>query len=377
MLDTLTINATSGNNTINVIDAPTAGQTEVNFGGAFELIRFLNKTNVVVNGGDGNDTVNLNNPNPATGLATLTINGDAGNDTVNALAESPSVTVNVNGGADNDAVVFSNGVSISGAVDGGSGTDTLNAAAFSSAIDVTLLNNTANGYDGSAPALVSGGFVGIDSLRGGSSIDTINGQNENTTWALGPNTITGSAAAPLGFSQFELLNGGSGDDEFQVSGTPSATVTGGAGNDALRFANNGVLLGSFDGTTGVDTVSFDGFGSTAGYSTARLVTLTTNSADGYSATTAAVTGGFSNVDSLTGGSSGDTLIGLNRTALWDLDGTDQYVDQTTGRTLDFSLFENLQGGTGADTFNLTVNQSQNLLMVRAMTQASCSRWRSA
>ncbi len=360
VLDLLTINVTSGNNTINVINAPTAGQTEVNFGGAFELIRFRDKTDVVVNAGGGNDTVNLNNPNPATGLATLTINGDAGNDTINALAASPSVTVNVNGGADNDAVVFSNGVSISGSVDGGSGTDTLNAAAFSSAINVTLLNNTANGYDGSAAALVSGGFVGIDSLRGGSSIDTINGQNENTTWALGPNTITGSANAPLGFSQFEVLNGGSADDEFRVSGTPSATVTGGAGNDSLRFANNGVLLGTFNGTTGTDTVSFNGFGATGGYTTARLVTLTTNSANGYNATTAAVTGGVSNIDSLTGGSSGDTLIGLNRTALWDLDGTDQYVDQTTGRTLDFSLFENLQGGTGADTFNLAVNQSQNL-----------------
>ena len=360
VLNTLTINASSASNTINVQNAPTAGQTEVNFNGAFELICFASKTSVIINAGGGNDTVNLNNPTPATGLATLTINGDAGNDTVNALAAMPSVTVNVNGGADNDAVVFSNGISISGTVDGGSGTDTLNAAAFSSAINVTLLNNTANGYDGSAAALVSGGFVGIDSLRGGSSIDTINGQNENTTWALGPNTITGSANAPLGFSQFEVLNGGSADDEFRVSGTPSATVTGGAGNDSLRFANNGVLLGTFDGTTGTDTVSFNGFGATAGYTTARLVTLTTNTANGYNATTAAVSGGVSNIDSLTGGSSGDTLIGLNRTALWDLDGTDQYVDQTTGRILDFSLFENLQGGTGADTFNLAVNQTQNL-----------------
>jgi len=360
VLDSLTINATAGNNTINVIDAPTAGQTEVNFNGAFELIRFQDNTDVVINAGGGNDIVNLNNPNPATGLMTLTVNGDAGNDTVNALVSSPSITVNVNGDADNDAVVFSNGVSISGVVDGGAGTDTLNAAAFSTPVTVTLQNNTVNGYDGQAAALVAGGFVGIDSLRGGSSTDTINGQNENTTWALGPNTITGSANAPLGFSQFELLNGGTADDDFRVSGTPSAAVTGGAGNDALRFAHNGVLLGSFDGTTGMDTVSFDGFGATAGYSTARLVTLTNNTANGFSGTTAAVTGGFSNVDSLTGGSSGDTLIGLNRTSLWDLDGTDQYVDQTTSRTLDFSLFENLQGGSGGDTFNLAVNQTQNL-----------------
>ena len=359
VLDSLTINATASGNTINVVDAPTAGQTEVNFNGAFELIRFLDKTDVIINAGGGNDTVNLNNPNAATGLATLTINGDAGDDTINADANSPSVTVNVNGGSEDDAVVFADGVSISGTFDGGAGSDILNAGAYSSAVDVTLLNNTVDGYDGSAASLVTGGFVGIDVLRGGTSIDTINGQNEDTTWELGPNTITGSAGQ-LSFSLFEVLNGGSSDDEFRVSGTPSATVTGGAGNDSLRFAHNGVLVGSFDGTTGVDTVSFDGFGATAGYSTPRLVTLTTNTADGYSATTAAVTGGFSNVDSLTGGSSGDTVIGLNRISLWDLDGTDQYVDQTTGRTLDFSLIENLQGGNGSDTFNLAVNQTQNL-----------------
>ncbi|MHC4877918.1 MAG: beta strand repeat-containing protein [Planctomycetota bacterium] len=358
-LDLLTINASAGSDTINVVDAPTAGQTEVNFGGAFELIRFQDNVAVIINAGAGADTVNFDNPNPATGLTTLTINGDAGNDTVNALSNSAAITVNVNGNADDDAVVFSNGVSVSGAVDGGTGSDTLNAQAFTSAIEVTLTNNTADGYDGQAAALVGGGFVGIDSVRGGSSIDTINGQNEGTTWELGPNQLTGSAGT-LGFSQFELLNGGTGNDEFEVSGNPAATVTGGDGDDAVRFANNAVLTGSFDGGTGTNTFTLNGFGVTAGYSSDQTVTLTTNSANGFSGTTAAVTGGFAGVDSVEGGAGSDTLVGLDRSSIWSLDGTDQYVDDTTGRTLDFSLFENLQGGSASDTFDMAVMQTQNL-----------------
>ncbi|MBI1311532.1 hypothetical protein GC176_09510 [bacterium] len=363
-LDSLTINGTAANNTINVVDAPTAGQTEVNFNAAFAPIRFQNHTSVVINAAAGNDTVNLSNPNPATGLTTLTINGDAGNDTINALANSPSITVNVNGNADNDAIVFSNGVSVTGAINGGTGTDTLNAQAFLSPITVTLQNSTANGYDGTAPALAAGGFVGIDSIRGGSSIDTLNGENVDTTWSLGTNQLSRTTAPPstLGFSGFEQLNGGSMIDDFRVTGTPAATITGGAGDDALRFANNAVLTGSFNGGTGHDTVSFNGFGATAGYGSARTVTLTTNSVDGFSATSAALTGGFSNVDSVQGGSGSDTLVGLNRTSRWDLDGTDQYVDVDANpdRVLDFSAFENLQGGSGTDTFNVAITQTQNL-----------------
>src|SRR5262249_29181634 len=58
-------------------------------------------------------------------------------------------------------------------------------------------------------------------------------------------------------------------------------------------------------------------------------------------------GGFFNIDELVG-SGDDTLTGLDDTATWQIGATDQYT--SGGQTLGFSEFENLTGGSGADTF---------------------------
>ena len=106
-----TIDATATDDLINIIDGGVfSGDTltQVNSSNSpsptFESISFANKTNVIVNGKGGSDTITLNNPNPATGLATLTINGGNGSNSYIVTASPPSVTVNINGGAGDDTL---------------------------------------------------------------------------------------------------------------------------------------------------------------------------------------------------------------------------------------------------------------------------------
>ncbi|HZQ27786.1 MAG TPA: SdrD B-like domain-containing protein, partial [Acidimicrobiales bacterium] len=77
----ITVTGTALTETINVIDGPPASgsscpsdcaTTEVNStGNTFERVIFANKATLIVDGGGGADTVSFDNPNPATGLATV------------------------------------------------------------------------------------------------------------------------------------------------------------------------------------------------------------------------------------------------------------------------------------------------------------------
>ena len=73
------------------------------------------------------------------------------------------------------------------------------------------------------------------------------------------------------------------------------------------------------------------------------------SLDGFAGSEVAV-GSFDNINELIGSAAaGDSLTGLNAGATWKLGSSTQYVST---RTLDFSGFEALLGGSGADTFQL-------------------------
>ncbi len=353
----LIVNSSTGPETINVIDSTTAGFTEVNFNGAFRPYVFQGKTTLTVNGNDGNDTINLNNPNRAVGLTTINANGNAGNDTLNLrVAFSGALT----GGDGNDSFVYTNGVVLTGTISGDAGTDTINASAFTSGILTTITGTTVDGFTGTSTNLLSGGFAGfagIDSLRAGSGIDTLNNTTLNADWEIdGTNRLIDQATTlPFAFQAFENLNGGSNIDLFTVTGNQAVTVTGGAGADSLIFADGGVLSGPFDGGTGIDTLSF------AGYTTSRAVTLTSNGVDGFAGTTLAVNGNFTNVDSILGGAStGDSLTGLGVSSKWELDGGNRYIDQSNSRSIAFSAVENLIGAGGSDLFEVTGTQANNI-----------------
>jgi Ca2+-binding RTX toxin-like protein len=351
-LDTLTINGTNQNNSFNVTDAA-AGFTQVDFSGAFSEITFQNKTNVIINALDGTDTVNLNNPNPATGLMDLSVNGNGGNDSINVQVNHAG---SVTGGSGNDTVTYSNGVQLDGSVDGNDGIDTINGQFFTTALDILLTSNDANGHTGSVAALMTGNFVGVDSIRGSSGADSLTGFGDPSTWDIdGTNQYT-SGGQSLSFSLIENINGGMNNDTFNITGFQPVAVAGGAGDDALQFSNGAFLSGPFDGGTGTDTFSFaaDTFG--------RTVTLTANVADGFAGNSSSLlSGGFTDVDSLTGGTANDTIVGQTIASTWEVDGTNRYFDATTTRAIEFSEFENLQGGAAGDTYDVIGNQTFNLL----------------
>ena len=121
-------------------------------------------------GGAGNDTFNIG----AWG-ATGSANGAAGDDTFNI---STSLTADLLGGTNADSFVFADGAVLTGTIDGGGGSDTLNLSAYTTGLTVNL--NAAGVIDGATgttagvPNPVSGGFSNIDVVSGGTNGDTFN-----------------------------------------------------------------------------------------------------------------------------------------------------------------------------------------------------------
>jgi acrosin len=322
-----------------------------------------------LNGGGGNDTL--------VGLAggsTFNIDGvDTGTTTISGVALRFVSFENLTGGAGNDTFAFaSDSGNLSGAINGATGTDTLSFALMPTARSITLANTgTADGFRGSeAGGAIALGFDNINTIIGSASAgtDQIIGldvpANMTATWTLGATQTYFAKSAQLTFSNFDTMTGGSGIDNFTITGARSGTLQGGnggiSGKDSFTFSAGATLLGSIDGGDDNDTLSF------AAYTTAISVVLTENLAGGFGGTATPLLGGgtFHNIDSLLGGqatlvsgSGGDTLTGLAGDAAWEVDGTNRYsnpgpnIDET--HFLSFSAFENLNGGALTDIFRLT------------------------
>ena len=130
-------------------------------------------------------------------------------------------------------------------------------------------------------------------------------------------------------------------------------LNGGAGADEFSFNDGATLIGSIDGGAGSDTLDL------SAYNTGLSFSLTdAGSTDGYQGEIAsgldAILSGFDNIDGLIGSATtDDELNGLDVDADWLL-GESGYQYQSTHsavlHTLDFSGIEQLNGGSGADTF---------------------------
>ncbi len=260
---------------------------------------------------------------------------------------------NLTGAGGNDQFLFEEASSrIDGNVDGQAGTDTLsyadNPGGFA---NITLNGIGTSGYGGIEAGLSSlMAFSNVDSLVATSSgNDFIGGLNLASTWVV--TDTTGSYAATggstLNLSAFELYSGGSAADTFNVSGTPTANLSGQEGDDAFIFATGASVTGTIFGGTDNDTLSF------AASTTDVTVSLTAvNAGDGgFNGTTGLASGGFQSIDTVAGGTGDDTLNGLASTAgVWTVDATNTYVSTNT---LQLSGMENLTGSSAADTFNVT------------------------
>jgi len=208
-----------------------------------------------------------------------------------------------------DTFVIADSKSLSGALDGGVGTatDSLDLSVYTTAVTVSLGDATATG--------VTGGISNLEAAVGGSDSDTLVGPDVNSTWNI-TDDDEGNVNGSFVFSGFESLNGRDNvDDMFVLFDAKGVTgkIAGGAG-------------------TGTDTLDYSLYTNS----------VTVNVADGTATNVAA---GIDELESATGSSAIDTLVGPDANSIWNVTGNDA-GDIDTAFT--FSSFENL---TGRDNFD--------------------------
>jgi hypothetical protein len=280
----LTIDATAGAETINIIDGPVVNgfqTTEVNSAtNTFELVRFANKASVIVNGLQGADTININNPNPAVGLVNLDVNtgADAG-DVINlgtqnlpgrlGLFTAVGSIVDTNGATNNVA-------SASLVMNGGTG------VGAGDALEIAVSNVEATADTGGIFLVSAGGVTvgGVDNSFSGLRVAT-----SGSVQLTAANTITladtdGVEQVRSGSTAGDVVltaNGATSDilstvDRDAIS-SPAGSITLNAGRDILlgtagasfdndvRAANNITFTAGRDFTIdGFADVAADDFG---------------------------------------------------------------------------------------------------------------------
>ena len=344
----------------------------------------------MITGGDGNDMVNVN----AGGTVTMVINTGANADTVTVdggtvmngitlgngtdtvILNTGTIEGGITGGAGADTFDI-NGGTLTGTVDGGANDDHLDMADIGTALTVALSGADGEGFDGTVAGGATLAFDGINEITGGSMTDTLQGLNIVSTFTLGATDTyqigSGANLRTLTFNSLENMEGGSAVDTFIVSDVYTGDLSGGDGADIFNL--DVALTGNIMGGAGDDTITLrtddgrvtgtvdgEGDGATLSYagSTDPITVTLTDLGDmtGFDGLAPGVTGGFANIHTLTGSSAVDMLIGRNVAATFTLDGTNTYASGTG--TLSFSSFENLTGGSMADTFVVSSIYTGNL-----------------
>lgn len=226
-----TFTAPPGPQTVNVVNGPPVSgfqTTQVASGDTppgWELINFANKTNATISTQGGDDAVTLNNPAPATGLASLTLNTGGGADAIDVLATAPTIPTAVNAGTGNDVVnVIAAGLGAGSTLtaNGGPGIDTLNVDA------------------GGATANLSGSTITI----GTTSIAFSNFESVNIQNALGAPVVPVTPPLPVN----------------AIEGTPVQNVTVARFTDAdpgAKAADYVATIDWGDGTTTAGAITAD------------------------------------------------------------------------------------------------------------------------
>lgn len=269
---TFTVNATDGPNTI-TLDNGTAngdGRLRVTID-AFEPIEFANKTNLVIDAGDGvaggdtDDTIILRNTEASTGLGTVTVHGREGDDTINVLSTPSGVTTTVNGGTESDAIVV-----------GSEAPSTLDAI-----LGPLNLNGEAHSAGGVATITAVCDQTVEENLTdtGDSAVLDDSGDATPKTYDVSATTVQRTGAATITYGTLEYLRldatnfgdtvnvsttapsimteifGGGGVDTFNVTTTgtaANANLFGGPGGDFFTLQTTGANSGTFVGGSADD-----------------------------------------------------------------------------------------------------------------------------
>jgi Ca2+-binding RTX toxin-like protein len=322
-------------------DSATPGDQTIAANGTFS---------VVVNSGDGNDSISV--LAKATEIAGVTINGGGGDDVLTG-ADSGDVlnggdgndrlvgakgTDQMNGDAGNDTLVWNNGDG-SDRIVGGAGIDTTEVNGSPTLGDVFTLAPEPGGVKFQRTNLVPFTLdtaterFQINGLGGGDSVTAQDGVGALTQLSIdggtGDDTVSGSDGPDLivGGDGNDVLAGGGGDDRI-VGDRGNDTMNGGAGDDTLVW-NNGDNTDVINGDAGRDDVEVNGAptagdvfsvqpnGSRIGFDRPNLVpfsldigsseTMHANGLGGDDTITVGDVGAFS--VTATGGSGNDTLTG--------------------------------------------------------------------
>jgi Ca2+-binding RTX toxin-like protein len=274
--DTLTVTSDQEADTITLA----AGGGVITVNGQATTLAADRNAKLVVNAGDGADTVNAS-ALAATDYSTLTINGGDGDDLLTGGSGNDDLrgdggndrvigfkgTDDLQGGDGNDVLVWNNGDG-SDVMDGDAGADEVEINGSPTAGDVftavpnsgRVLFNRTNlvpfAVDFSAERLTVNGLGGDDTFNGAAGLApltllSLNGGSgdDSLTGGDGPDLITGGDGS-------DKLDGDAGDD--RVVGDRGADVlTGGDGNDVLVW-NNGDGSDVSNGDGGFDRVEING-----------------------------------------------------------------------------------------------------------------------
>ncbi len=345
----VTLSYGNADETITITDAG-GGQTTVN-STAGEIITFNNPTgSLTINAGSGNDTINLNSLGNGF-AADLTINGQGGNDEINikSLGGNFAGSLIVNGQSGNDFVKLSNGLGTNINVNGGDGDGDKIQVMYS---DVTVSDTGASGSAAWEIGTTSGtdtwsGFevVGILGTNGNDSIELDNTAVVDVAHGLnGNDTITNRGTVLNTYSTHGIFGGG-GDDEIHNYGT-TGQIEGNTGHDEVHLYQTSVA-GTVSG--GLNTGAGSGDILAGHYNNVTVSGTAANGSAIWDAGAGTDTWSGFEVVGILGTTGHDTIV-LDNTTVVDLVHGQNGDDTITnyGTVLDSFSLNGLVGGGGND-----------------------------
>ena len=319
-----------------------------------------------VKAGAGNDLIKV----ASTGLVNSAIDGEAGSDEVRLTTAKQSVnistdivrvetltgfgtnnTLTINDGNNNWTVDTANAGKVGEVnfshfdnLQGGTGVDTFTITAAINSVkagagndliklaSTGLVNSAIDGEDGTDEVRlttakqnvnISTDIVRVETLTGFGTNNTLTINDGNNNWIV--DTANAGKVGDINFSHFDNLQGGSEVDTFTITAAINS-VKAGAGNDLIKVASTGLVNSAIDGETGSDEV--------------RLTTAKQN---------VNISSDIVRVETLTGFGTNNTLTINDGNNNWTVD----TANAGNVGEVNFSHFDNLQGGTGVDSFTIT------------------------
>ncbi len=195
---------------------------------------------------------------------------------------------------------------------------------------------------GTAKVLVNGAavtFPAIETLRltansGNDALTIVEGLPVGVSTSFDGGAGTDRLEVTAGANTWSVTGSGIGNLNSVFPFTAVESLVGGTEADQFVFAAAGSVAGRVIGGAGVDTLNLS----------AKNTTITVN----LQTNTATSTGGIESIETILGGNAtADLLIAPNTPNTWQIDGLNA---GTVNSQVTFSGFENLTGGTAADTF---------------------------